>query len=374
MIDTRSQKATRRDVLSGALGMGAAATAGCLLPSREARAEGPKTYRIGIINAGRGNGHTWHFLQGFHSTVDFDALTRYQSREVIELYDKWLRNPQVVGVEPPFKDTRIACVYDPDAEAARQFAGVFKGAAPVYKIEKMVQQVDAVLLGDDIGDGHDHLDLIAPALEAGLPVFCDKPLADTPAGARKIIALAQKHNAPLMSSSLFRHFPEVEEMARLRQSAQAGALRWLTIGYSAACTDDFLRIYGIHPVWAVAGICGVGFEAVSLVRYQGTGLLTLTYKDRPPATVWMGGENRGTARFAKRTESFPLFGLASAGDPWHARYAKVVAGLAVSIRTMIRTRQAPFSSQELLEVVAATHAAVKSGNDKGRLVMLQEVL
>ena len=43
---------------------------------------------------------------------------------------------------------------------------------------------------DDNGQGNDHLDLIAPALEAGLPTYCDKPLADTPARAKEIIALA----------------------------------------------------------------------------------------------------------------------------------------------------------------------------------------
>jgi predicted dehydrogenase len=238
----------------------------------------------------------------------------------------------------------------------------------------MIGEVDAVLLGDDIGDGKDHLDLLAPAVEAGLPTFCDKPLADTPVRARQLIALAAKHKAPLMSSSLFRHIAEVREVARLRQSGELGPLRWLTVGYSAACTDDFVRIYGIHPVWAVAAICGVGFEAVSLVRYQGTGLLTLTYKDRPPVTVWLGGENRGMAYFAKRTESFPLFGLPNGKDEWHARYARMIAHLAATIRDMIKSGRQPYSGQELLKVVAATHAAVKSAAEKGRLVGLQEVL
>jgi len=38
-----------------------------------------------------------------------------------------------------------------------------------------------------------------------------------------------------------------------------------------------------------------------------------------------------------------------------------------------KTKHAPISSQELLEVVAATHAAVKSGREKGRVVALAEV-
>jgi hypothetical protein len=375
MSADEAQRPSRREALLGAAAVGLAA-ATHLLPVAASCAppEDKRTYRIGIVKAARGNGHVWHFLQGFHGKVDMEALAKYQGKEMVDLYRKSLRNPEIVGEEPPFKDTHITHVYDKDAEAAKQFAAVFTGVEPVDKVETMVRAVDAVLLGDDIGNGRDHLNLIAPALEAGLPTFCDKPLADTPARAREIIALADKHKAPLMSSSLFRHFAEVLDIAGLRKSGEQGALRWLTVGYSAACTDDFLPIYGIHPVWAVAAIAGVGFEGVSLVRHEGTGLLTLTYKDRPPATVWMGGENRGMAYFARRSESFPLFGIAGAKEEWHARYGKTIAHFARTIREMIRTKKVPFVTKELLDVVTVTHAAVKSAAEKGRVVALSEVL
>jgi hypothetical protein len=367
------QSLSRRDVL---LGAAAAGLAGAPCPGQgpAASAEKKRVYRIGVIKAARGNLHTWHFFQSFHEPIDWTALAEYQGKEMVELYRKWLRNPRVTGGEPPLTDTRITQVYDPDEQAAKRFAAVFTGAKSVAKVEKMVGEVDAVLLGDDIGKGEYHLDLIAPALEAGLPVFCDKPLAHTPARAREIIRLAEKHKAPLMSSTLFRHLAEVREVGRLRRSGKFGALRWLTVGYGAACIDDFIPIYGIHPVWAVAAIAGVGFAGASLVRHQGTGLLTVTYKDRPPATVWMGGDNRGTAYFTKRTEVFPLFGLAGAKEEWHARYSQTIAHLARTIRDMIRTKRQPFPSRELLEVVAASHAALKSAREKGRGVALTEVL
>ncbi|HEV3261556.1 MAG TPA: Gfo/Idh/MocA family oxidoreductase [Gemmataceae bacterium] len=375
MSADEAQRLSRREAPLGAAAVGLP-TATHLLPVATASgaADEKRSLRLGIIKAARGNGHIWHFLQGFHEKVDMEALAKYQGKEMVELYRKWLRNPKIVGEQPPFKDTQITHVYDKDAEAAKQFAAVFTGAQPVDKVEKMVRAVDAVLLGDDIGNGQDHLDLIAPALEAGLPTFCDIPLADTPARAREIIALAEKHKAPLMSSSLFRHFAEVLEIAAFRQSGEQGALGWLTVGYSAASIDAFLPIYGIHPVRAVAGIAGAGFEGVSLVRHEGAGLLTLTFKDRPPATVWMGGEKRGTAYFAKRSESFPLFGVAGPKQEWHDRYGKAIAHFARTIREMIRTKKPPFACKEVLEVVAVTHAAVKSAAEKGRVVALKEVL
>jgi predicted dehydrogenase len=373
MQATKPSAISRRDILSGLTATGVAAVVDCIGAAAYGKLA-KRMYRVGIIKVARGNLHTWHFFQAFHQKVDLHALKASQGKELTELYSRWLRNPDVVGREPPFNDTHITHVYDPDREVAKRFAAVFTGARPVDKVEQMIGEVDAVLLGDDTGDGKDHLDLIGPALEAGLPTYCDKPLADTPGRARELIGLAEKHQAPLMSSSLFRHLGVVQKAARLRQSGAAGPLRWLTVGYSAACIDNFLRIYGIHPIWAVSAIAGPGLEGVSQVRHQGAGLLTITYKDRAPATVWMGGENRGAAHFAKRTERFPLFGQDEGKEPWLARYARTIADFARTIRQMIRTRRSPFSGKELLDVVAATHAAVKSGHEKGRVVSLSEVL
>ena len=374
MPAAQRQHCSRREFISGSTALGLCAAN--VLPVGNALAvrDKQRVFRIGVINAARGNLHTWHFFQGFHSSVDMDALSNYQRKQMGEMYSKWLRNPEVVGAEPPFKDTRITHVFDKDAKAAKQFAAVFTGVQPVKKVEKMVGEVDAVLLGDAIGNGEDHFDLIAPALEAGLPTFCDKPLADNPARAAAILSLAEKHGTPLMSSSLFRHFAEVRQMARLRQTGEFGKLQWLTVGYGAACIDNFIPIYAIHPVWAVAAISGIGFEGASLVRYEGSGLLAITFKDRPPATVWMGGDNRGTAHFSQKKKTFALFGSDSGNVTWLARYSRTVAHLAETIREMIRSKQQPFSSRELLEVIAVTHAALKSARENGRVVALEEVL
>jgi len=374
MSAAKWQHCTRREFLSGSTALGLSAA--CILPVGNAAATPDKerVYRVGVINAARGNLHSWHFFQAFHSSIDMDALAKNQRKQMGEMYRKWLRNPQVVGAEPPFLDTRITHVFDKDAEAAGQFAEVFSGVRPVKKVEQMVREVDAVLLGDAIGNGEDHFDLIAPALEAGLPTFCDKPLADKPTRAAEILSLAEKHGTPLMSSSLFRHFAEVLHVARLRETGEFGKLQWLTVGYGAACIDNFIPVYAIHPVWAVAAICGVGFEGASLVRYEGSCLLTITFQNRPPATVWMGGDNQGTAHFSQKSETFALFGSDSGNVKWHARYSRTVAHLVQTIREMIRSKRQPFSSRELLEVVAATHAAIKSVQENGRVVALEEVL
>ena len=88
-------------------------------------------------------------------------------------------------------------------------------------VEELAEQVDAVWLGDASGYGEDHFDLIAPALKRGLPTFCDKPIGGSVVGTKKILEFAKKNNAPIMSSSLFRHEQGMEAALRKRDSGES---------------------------------------------------------------------------------------------------------------------------------------------------------
>ena len=207
-----NDRRSRRQVLSmgGALGAAALATN---LPAGQAEpapAAG-KIFRIGVISASiegkpqRTNGHTWHFCHPFHPVVDQSVVKKYLDPGTIKITETIFRNPKLNFDQMPFSDTRLTHVYAADPTTAKMFAEGFPGVEVAASVEQMVKEVDAVWLGDASGTGSDHFDLIAPALERGLPTFCDKPIGRTVAGTRAILELAKKHDAPLMSSSLFRH-------------------------------------------------------------------------------------------------------------------------------------------------------------------------
>src|SRR2546421_10923549 len=95
------------------------------LPSTAAPAAEPgKTYRIGVISASIGgkpqktNGHTWHFAQYFHPTINLDAIKKYLDPGSADLFHKHLRNPKENFDILPFTDTRITHVYDADPASA----------------------------------------------------------------------------------------------------------------------------------------------------------------------------------------------------------------------------------------------------------------
>src|SRR3569832_1037500 len=142
------------------------------------------------------------------------------------MFRKYVRNPKYNFDQLPFLDTRITHYYDAEPKAAGPFIEAFPGVKVAKSLEDMVAEVDAVWMGDASGFGEDHFDLVAPGLARGLPTFCDKPIGGTVAGTKKILDFARKHNAPLMSSSLFRHEWGMEAALRMRDSGEFGPLQY----------------------------------------------------------------------------------------------------------------------------------------------------
>jgi len=264
----------RREWLTSAAGLAGAG----LLTAASARAQADakeqaatnKIFRIGVISASiegkpqRTNGHTWHFCHPFHPQVNQDVIKKTLDVGSVRIFEQFFRNPQLNFDLMPFQNTKLTHVYDADRPCAELYASAFPGVQVADSLEKMVQEVDAVWLGDASGTGSDHFDLIAPALEKGLPCFVDKPIGKTVAGTRKILELAKKHNAKLMSSSLFRHQWGTAEAIRLKNSKEFGDLQFTQACQAGGWTLPSWFIYGQHPVWMVETICGPGVEGVSM--------------------------------------------------------------------------------------------------------------
>ncbi len=364
----------RNMLLAGAAGLVAAAG--------EARGQPPaRVYRIGVISATiRGksqerNGHTWHFAQYLHPTINLDAIKKYH-HPGFEVHFGRQREPRNNFNVLPFADTKVTHYYDKDPAESKRYAEAFPGCTPAESVEKMVQEVDAVWLGDASGFGDDHFDLVAPGLARGLPTFCDKPIGGSVAGTRKILDFARQHKAPIMSSSLFRHEWGMEAALRMRDSGEHGPLQYVIASMGGGYAPDGWLIYGQHPIWAAVTLCGAGIEAVSLYARKDTAHGILTYPDRMPAEVWYGRPDiareycQTLVYFTKHAYSFTP---SIEGSFWYGHHYEMFR-MAATFRDMVRTGKEPIPHREILEVTAVVHAGVKSLQEKSRLVPLAEVM
>lgn len=369
---------SRRDLLT--LTGSAAVTALAANAPAEAAPPG-KTFRIGVISASilgkpqTRNGHTWHFAHYLHPTCDFDALKKHYP-QAFDSFRRVYRNPNFHFDLLPFPDTRITHYYDADPSVGIPFTEVFAGVKVAKNLETMVQEVDAIWLGDASGGGEDHFDLAAPGLTRGLPTFCDKPIGGTVAGTKKILELARKHRAPLMSASIFRYEWGMEAALRMRDQGEFGAIEHVSARLHSRYRLEGWMIYGQHPVWTVLTLMGAGVDAVSLYEYKDTCHGQITYADRYPCHVWYGQPyerfeyNRTDVYFKKKLYTFTP---SIEGNFEYGHHYEMVR-MAATFRQMLLTGQEPVPHQEILEVTAVVHAGAKSLKERSRLVKLAEVL
>ena len=341
-----------------------------------------KPLRIGVISASIGgkpqktNGHTWHFAHGFHPTIDLKMIEKHLSKGPVDLFKSHFRNPNEDFAKLPFDNTRISCYYDADPASAQMFAEAFPGVEVARTLDELVKNSDAVWVGDASGRGEDHFDLCAPGLAKGLPTFCDKPIGGTVPETRRILDFARKHNAPLMSSSLYRHQWGTEEALRMKASGEFGPLQYVIACTGGAYSYPGWFIYGQHPVWTCMTLCGPGVKAVSMYARDAACHALITYDDRMPAEVWYGRPDvsptysSASAYFTKKTHEWtPAIG----GNYWFGHHYQIFRMAQVFLK-MAETRAEPVPHQEILEVTAIIAAAAKSVNERSRLVDLAEVM
>ena len=105
------------------------------------------------------------------------------------------------------------------------------------RAEDVIGEVDAVLIATD--KGFEHVERARPFIEAGIPVFIDKPLCDNRARPRDVLDRWVAEGKPLISSSAMRF---AKEYAPYHRATHA-------LGPAAPCQRDDGEVVGglRHP-------------------------------------------------------------------------------------------------------------------------------
>ncbi len=166
---------------------------------------------------------------------------------------------------------RVVKIYDDIREQAEAMQQVYGIDEVVDSPEALAEGVDAVIVADS-GE-FDKWKLGIPALERGLPVFIDKPLAETADQAQAIVDLASANGAKVMSCSGFRWCDGAVAARAALESL--GELR-LFVGISS---QGQYHVYGIPPTEMAYGILGPGTVSVTNVGEKDRDILSLKRKD-----------------------------------------------------------------------------------------------
>ncbi len=227
-------------------------------------------------------------------------------------------------------------------------------------IDAMLKEVDVVMI--ESLDGRPHLAEATPVINAGKPLFVDKPAAASLRDVLEIYRLAKEHNVPIYSGSSLRFYPNLQEM----KATDVGELRG-----AASCGPAELEPhhpdlfwYGIHPTEALFTIMGTGCQSVVCTATPDTHLVT---------GLWSGGKV-GTLRGIRNGKApyrVTVFGSKKVLDePLAGDYTPFLR----EVVKFFQTGVAPVSPEETIEIYAFMEAADESKQAGGCPVKIADVL
>jgi predicted dehydrogenase len=276
--------------------------------------------------------------------------------------------PRYLGAQPPgtvrIDGARITHLWTDDPTEAPAVAAAALIPEIVGRPEGVIGQVDAVFVATD--DGFDHVRRARPFVEAGLPVFIDKPLALTIDDLRTFIAW-EKAGARLLSSSGLRYAPELASYLAGTTNPGLGDLRWV----SGVTTKTWER-YGIHLLEPIARVLGPGFESVRLestgAGNRGVEVAHLLHRNGVQVSLPViadGGATFGTLHLCGTAGQATIRFVDT-----YAAFRRQLLGFIDFVRTGI----APHPFAETVEYMAVLIAGIRSRAEGSRRVEVAEIL
>jgi hypothetical protein len=206
---------------------------------------GDKELSIGIIGMTEGNGHPYSWSAMFN---DFDPEHMKNCPfPVIPVY-LGKQPKSTIGV-PGAHITHIYCNDRADAEDVARSSLI---PNIVDKPEDMIGKVDAVIVATDIGS--EHVERCRPFIEAGIPLFIDKPLVDNEEDL-KIFTKWYDEGHHFVSSSSMRYVKELEPY--FENSYELGKLSYICMPMTKKW-----ETYGIHALEGMYPLLGPGFVSI----------------------------------------------------------------------------------------------------------------
>lgn len=158
-----------------------------------------KELRLAVLGLSEGNGHPYSWSAIFNG-YDPQAMAGCGFPVICEyLAEREFPRDAVDGA-------RVTSVWTQDAVLSRQIADAALIETVLDRPEDAIGHVDGILLARD--DPENHLEMARPFLQAGLPVYIDKPMATDLATAKAIFDL-QHWPGQVFSCSALRYAQEL---------------------------------------------------------------------------------------------------------------------------------------------------------------------
>jgi predicted dehydrogenase len=311
----------------------------------------PQNIRLAMLGMVDGNGHPYSWSAIINGRYDAQVMADCGFPVI----------PQYLGAEPPenlgipgAQVTHVWC--DDPADAAKVARATFIPHV-VDRPEDVIGQVDAVIIPTD--RGWEHVERAKPFIDAGLPLFIDKPLCDREENLQQFIAWREQGKAFLSTSAM--HYAKEFAAARERLTETVGEPRLVTI-----TTPKSWERYGIHALEAVypmlepggwLSVANTGTESANIVHARhasGVDVVLAAVADMYGAFCKLNVYGTKGALAAPFEDTFYSF------------KAQLVAFV-----EYLRTGESPVPFDQTVEMIRIVIAGIRSRQESGRTVSLK---
>ncbi|NLF09664.1 MAG: Gfo/Idh/MocA family oxidoreductase [Pirellulaceae bacterium] len=313
----------------------------------------PNDIRLAMLGMVDGNGHPYSWSAIINGRFDAEVMADCGFPVI----------PQYLGAEPPenlgIPGARVTHVWCDDRSDAEKVARAVFIPNVVDRPEDVIGSVDAVIISTD--RGWEHVDRARPFIEAGLPVFIDKPLCDNEDDLWRFIAWHDDGKA-FLSTSAMRYAKEFAA-AKERIADEVGQPRLFTI-----TTPKSWERYGIHALEAVYPLLRPGgWLSVANTGSEKANIVHARHADG--ADVVLAAVDDMYGAFGK-LNAYGTAGTLSAAfaDTFFAFKAQLEAFV-----DFLRTGRPPVPFEETVEMMKIIIAGIRSREESGRAVMLEEI-
>lgn len=306
--------------------------------------------RLAMLGMVDGNGHPYSWSAMFNG-YDPEAMAQcpyagipvYLNKEPKET----LRIPHAL----------VTHVWTDDPAEAPRVAKASLIPNVVERAEDVIGQVDAVIVATD--KGHEHVDRCRPFVEAGLPVFVDKPMVDNEADLKTFRKWVAEGKA-IMSSSCMRYAKEF--MPYRISTNELGQIRFACI-----TTPKTWERYGIHALEGIYPILGPGFISACNTGSIDRNIVHFKHRCGADVTVVAISDMHGSFGVLSLCGTLGHVEVAFS-DTFYA-FKTQLEGFVRYLRTGIR----PFPWEETVELMKMLIAGTRSREQNSREIALDEI-
>ncbi len=312
----------------------------------------PDNIKLAMVGMVEGNGHPYSWSAIVNGEYDAAVMAECGYPVIPEYLGSAPEGD--LGI-PGAEVTHIWCDHAVDAEKVAKSTFI---PNVVDAPEDVIGAVDAVIIPTD--KGGEHVERVRPFIEAGLPVFIDKPLTDREDHLKQFVQW-QREGRAILSTSCTRYAKEF--VAARGQLDAVGDLRLITV-----TTPKSWERYGIHALEGVYPFLAVGgWKSVVNTGTEGANVVHCKHSS---------GVDVVLAAVADMFGAFGCMGLYGTKGNMSVQFKDTFYAFKAQLVEFVkylRTGTLPFEYSETVELMQIIIAGIRSREEDGASVLVSDI-